>query len=484
MIFLLFWQTMTPRPKPEIASVQQETATDNLPSSSLNSQATLEITETSQDLPQVTIGNLNITYSPTGGYIKELIVGSDTIPLAFKNIGFVPKSKDKKFSVSIGKESIAFTRASGERKEFVFKGDLWEINLDFPPPTIVLFSNYLHDSGLDKRYQEIFFSQNQTIQRSSAQRIKEVTYRGLDFAGARDRYYCLSLLPGSYDLGWRKQIYKLEKNQRVEERTRADFYLENPGSKITIYLGPQIKDRMEPLGLQEVVYYGFWHSLALLIIKLLHFFHFLTKSWGLSIVLFSIGTYALLFPLTLKSSKGMKEMREFQQIHSAEIAKIKEKYKNDTHKVHEATMEFYKKHSFNPLKGCSSGCLPMLFQFPIILAFWAAVPRAWELKNASFLWIKDLSLPDRLLQLPFTLPFSLGQWLNILPLLTAALMYVQMQLNSPADPEQAQQQKMMGLFMPIMLGFFFYNMPSAMLLYWFTNSVLTFFTQRKVMANK
>ena len=141
-------------------------------------------------------------------------------------------------------------------------------------------------------------------------------------------------------------------------------------------------------------------------------------------------------------------------------------------------------NKFNPLKGCSSGCLPLFFQIPIIWAFWSVIPRALEFKGASFLWIHDLSLPDRAFHLPTTLPF-LGDWLNILPLLTSVVMYVQMKFSNPEiDPSQAQQQQIMATVFPIMMAVFFYKLPSALLLYWFTNSVLTAVSQWRIMKMK
>ena len=104
------------------------------------------------------------------------------------------------------------------------------------------------------------------------------------------------------------------------------------------------------------------------------------------------------------------------------------------------------------------------------------------------MWIKDLAMADTTFPLPFALPI-IGNWLghsiNVLPILTAILMYLQMKYASPEmDPEQAQQQKMMATMMPVMIGFFTYRLPSALLLYWFTNSILTFFSQRKIMRGK
>jgi len=137
------------------------------------------------------------------------------------------------------------------------------------------------------------------------------------------------------------------------------------------------------------------------------------------------------------------------------------------------------------MKGCTSGCLPLLVQLPIIWAFWAVAPRILEFKNAKFLWISDLSSADHLFTLPIPLPFGIGTSFNLLPVLTAGLMFFQMKItNPPTDPEQAQQQKIMGMVLPVMLIFFLYNLPAALLLYWFVQSLFTFVFQWRTMRPK
>ena len=118
----------------------------------------------------------------------------------------------------------------------------------------------------------------------------------------------------------------------------------------------------------------------------------------------------------------------------------------------------------------------MLLQLPIFVAFYQALMRSIELKNAHFLWIKDLSGPDALFTFSQPLPL-LGQNLNILPLITLLVMVAQQRLTTAhtgksANDEMAKQQKMMAIFFPIFFGFILYNFPSGLVLYWLTNSLL------------
>ncbi|UCC94385.1 MAG: membrane protein insertase YidC [Candidatus Omnitrophota bacterium] len=408
-----------------------------------------------QDLPKAIFGDFIVTYSTKGGYIKKVTFVPSGDQLLFEDIGLVPEAKDKPFTAQVDSDKIVFTSLEGETKEFIFQGYSLTMKLGaLSPQSTVIFSNTLSHKKLEPRYQEFFYSQNNMLERKPFRSLKQSTLHQIAFAGARNMYFCASLMKGEYDtIKWEKRKYK----QNNKNQEKVYLILPSCPSEIYLYIGPQREKDLQPFDLKEIMHYGFFHAIALGILKLLHFFYFLTKSWGLSIVFFSITAYAALFPLTFKSSKGMKEMREFQTLHKQELAKVKEKYKDNPHKIHQATMELYKKHGVNPLRGCSSGCLPLFFQIPLIWAFWSVTPRAWEFKGASFLWIQDLSLPDKLFSLPFSLPFF-GEWVNILPLLTAIIMYVQMKFANPGiDPEHAQQQKMFSVMMLVMIVAFFYN---------------------------
>ena len=100
------------------------------------------------------------------------------------------------------------------------------------------------------------------------------------------------------------------------------------------------------------------------------------------------------------------------------------------------------------------------------------------------MWIKDLSEPDRLFQLPFSLPI-LGNEFNILPILMTIGMFVQQKFTmTKATGEAAQQQKIMLIIMPLMFGVIFYRMPAGLVLYWFINSTLMLLTQIKASKSK
>ena len=122
-------------------------------------------------------------------------------------------------------------------------------------------------------------------------------------------------------------------------------------------------------------------------------------------------------------------------------------------------MALYRKHKINPV----SGCLPMLIQIPVFIALFIVLRSAVELRFAPFLWINDLSAPERLFADILPIP------LNILPIFMAATQAWQQTLMPATDPNQ---QKMMLFFMPVMMLVMFYMMPSALVLYWSANQCI------------
>lgn len=162
----------------------------------------------------------------------------------------------------------------------------------------------------------------------------------------------------------------------------------------------------------------------------------------------------------------MKEMQLLQP----HIEELKCKLKDNPQKLNKEIMELYRQHKVNPF----GGCLPLILQMPIFFALYQALMRSIVLKGATFMWIKDLSQPDRLFLFPATIPF-IGNEFNLLPIVMAIGMFFQQKvsMSSATVGSNAEQQKMMLILFPIMFGFIFYHMPAGLVLYWLTNSILT-----------
>ena len=150
-------------------------------------------------------------------------------------------------------------------------------------------------------------------------------------------------------------------------------------------------------------------------------------------------------------------MRAMQRL-QPEMARLKEKYKNDAQSLNTAVMALYKEHKVNP----AGGCLPMLLQMPLFFALYSVLWNAIELRQAPFVaWIHDLSAPDKLFEIA-------GFPIRLLPLLMAGSGFLTQALT-PTDPRQASTMYLMNAVMVV----FFYNLPSGLVLYWTVMNLLT-----------
>ncbi len=202
------------------------------------------------------------------------------------------------------------------------------------------------------------------------------------------------------------------------------------------------------LGLERSIDFGFFSWIGRKMLEFLEFLHGLTGNWGWAILLLTLILQVALFPLTWKSLRAAAQMKKLQP----EVAKLQQKYADDSAKLSAATMELYKLKGANPL----GGCLPMVMQMPIFIALFNTLRNSWELHGAVWIfWIRDLSAKD---------PYY------VLPIVMGGLMFLQSKMNPPAgDP--AQQKIMM--FMPLIFTFMFMNFPSGLVLYWLTNSLVS-----------
>ena len=248
--------------------------------------------------------------------------------------------------------------------------------------------------------------------------------------------------------------------------------------KFRIYLGPQelrTISRIQPEW-TIVMHYGTFNFIAQILLQLLEFIHHLVPNWGAVIIILSIFIYLLLYPLTLKQMRSMKEMQALQP----RIEELRKTHKDNPQRLNKEIMELYREHKVNPF----GGCLPLILQIPIFFALYQVLMRSVALKGAKFLWIKDLSQPDRLFIFPKALPIF-GNEINILPIIMAIGMFIQQKVSlaSAASSTSAEQQKFMQIFFPIMFGIIFYKMPSGLVLYWFINSSLMLFYQWQISAS-
>ncbi len=246
-------------------------------------------------------------------------------------------------------------------------------------------------------------------------------------------------------------------------------------SKFTLFLGPLDYDIINSYnrGLEHIMSLG-WSWIrpitVYLFIPLFKLLHMFISNYGLVIILFSIIIKLALHPLTRSSMKSMKKMQALQPM----MEEIRTKFKDDPNQMNIQIMKLYKDYGVNP----AGGCLPLLLQMPILYALYALFANSIQLRQASFVWwIKDLSVPDVFVDLPFTLPLFGLHNISGLALMMGITMFIQqkMTVNDP-------RQKAMVWMMPVMMTLLFNSLPSGLNLYYFVFNLLAIGQQ--VFVNK
>ncbi|HSH51999.1 MAG TPA: membrane protein insertase YidC [Bacteroidales bacterium] len=206
------------------------------------------------------------------------------------------------------------------------------------------------------------------------------------------------------------------------------------------------------------------------VIPVFNFLDNFIANYGLIILILTILIKIVLFPLTYKSYLSTAKMRVLKP----EIDLINKKFpkKEDAMKKQQATMALYKKAGVNPM----GGCIPMLIQFPILIALFRFFPSSIELRQKSFLWADDLSSYDSILDLPFDIPFY-GDHVSLFTLLMALALFFSTKINSGQMGDSNQQMPgmkfMMNYMMPVMLLFFFNGYSAGLSYYYFLSNVMT-----------
>jgi len=229
-----------------------------------------------------------------------------------------------------------------------------------------------------------------------------------------------------------------------------------------VYIGPKEIDRLKALGLNldKAVNFGFFDSISKILLYVLKWFYKFTHNYGIAIIVLTFIIKILFWPLTHQSYKSMKDMQRLQP----QIAKIRQRYKNDKVRMNQEIMNLYRTYKVNPM----GGCLPIILQIPVFFALYYVLIYAIELRHAPFItyfpftkkiWLADLSAKD---------PYY------ITPILMGISMVAQQKLT-PSSVNPTQEKLM--LFMPIFFTIIFLNFPSGLVIYWLVNNVLSIIQQ-------
>lgn len=227
----------------------------------------------------------------------------------------------------------------------------------------------------------------------------------------------------------------------------------------TAFCGPKEFSRLKNFAPQgENMLHLSWGPLDAIAAWLLRFLVWLNSkcgSYGWSIIILTMIVRMLFWPVTQKANKSMKKMQQLQPL----VAELKKTHKDNPQVMNSKVMELYREKHVSPL----GGCLPILLQIPVFFALYATLDGAVELRQVSFLWASDLSRPD-------TIANIFGLAINPLVIAMTLLMAVQQKLTPMSgDP----MQKKMMMFMPLIMLFFLYSLPSGLTLYWTVSQIFS-----------
>ncbi|HST53333.1 MAG TPA: membrane protein insertase YidC [Pyrinomonadaceae bacterium] len=296
----------------------------------------------------------------------------------------------------------------------------------------------------------------------------------IQWAGVGDTYFAMTLVLPQPTAGLEYKTEKIPQQVNGQDRYLVTGYVPVPadGTPMYLYTGPKDRDQLQEsseliskttgrqVDLEQLINYGWTRRitkyLAPPIIWSIKHLNRLTGSYGLAIILFTVIIYMLFFPLKWRSSKSMKKAQKLAPRMKELQEKIKGMKQNDP-RLKELQMEQLRlMKEGNPL----GGCLPLLIQMPFLIALYVAITISIDFRQASFLWIHDLSAAE-----PYTI--------HILPLLMAGSMLV-LQLITPAPSADPLQRKMMAVVMPVMMLYILWSAPAGLLVYWLVGNLVGF----------
>jgi YidC/Oxa1 family membrane protein insertase len=501
LLVLLSWSAFAPKPyhtdnqgvTSKIAPQDSKATTP----SSLSAQPTLlQITpEVVPESPAIDFfqKEYDILFVESAAAIKEAIFKSYQDSHFLLQYGLLLRAPGLHFqNDSTARETISFRHRDPEKeviKRFYFSNSSYSIELELEirnlsnSPLKIAFPLIIGALDLSKDQAEARMTDITVSGRDNKithlNLRKDIVIGDAKFLGIRDRYFCFVVEPDSE--GYSGFIKKINAKEFEIGLTPEESILlpnERKIEKFSIYLGPQELKHINKVNPEwtAVMHYGTFNLIGHILLQILDFIFGLVHNWGTTIIILSILIYFMLYPLTMKQMHSMKKMQSLQP----RIEELRKVYKDNPQKLNTEIMGLYREYKVNPL----SGCLPMILQIPVFFALYQVLMRSAALKGAKFLWIKDLSAPDRLFTLPVSLPV-LGNEVNLLPILMTIGMFIQQKFSmASGSTGSAEQQKLMMIIFPLMFGFIFYRMPSGLVLYWFVNSTLMLLYQLRINRSK
>ena len=285
------------------------------------------------------------------------------------------------------------------------------------------------------------------------------------FIGIDDPFFAAVFLPKqAKTLEHRTYVDTVQNYVGVEEKLIGTSVGGDGRNDLTLFVGPKDLDELRKVSpqLEQLIDWGrYFGWLAKPMFQVMHWVHERVEkwspggSWGWAIVLITVAINFVMLPLKVTTLRSAKKMQALKP----EMDRITKKYAGvgmsdpQSAKKNEELMELYKKHGVNP----AGGCVPLLIQFPFLIALYTVLTVMIDLRQAKWLWVTDLSQPETLA-------------IRLLPLMMIASQFI-LQKMTPTPGQDPAQAKMM-MFMPLMFGFMFYGQSSGLVLYWLVGNLV------------
>lgn len=440
-----------------------------------------------------------------GGDFNIMFVTKDGQYVNTKLLDFSTESTNHYYKISNGDSlSLAFNFLTKEGqsiiKSFKFFGNDYNSKVDIILENMDEFIssyrydvewsnglNFVEENSVDEaNYSNaVAFSGNEkvVIDASSVDEPVEKVINGkVDWIGIRNKYFGVIIAPnkpsdeGGADFKGEHVKTAYGDREYYSASLRIPFNnLKFQKDSFNLFIGPLEYDILKSSNNNYEVIFNFGSFFGLsfitrpiseyILLPLFKFLHIFIPNYGFVIIVFSIILKFALAPLTRQSYKSMKKMSQLQPL----IADLKKKYEGDQQKIQKETMKLYSTYGINP----AGGCLPMLLQMPILFALFTFFNVAIEIRQEPFLfWITNLSSPDVIYRLPFTIPlFGISAITGLAPLLGITMFF--QQKMTVKDPSQ----KAMVYIMPFMFTFMFMGFSSGLNLYYFMFNLLSIIQQ-------
>ncbi len=434
-----------------------------------------------------------------GGDLNIVFISKDGKLINTKSIDFKTDANNYYYRVKDSLKILFVADFGGNReikKEFTFYANNYASKMDIELVNLNDFIsgfrynltwengiNFVEENSVDEaRYAkaEAYSGGELTEIDASSDKVvsKEINGR-IDWVSVKNKYFAILIAPdnpsedgGAYFKGVHKKIKGLGEREYYSMGIKVPFHnTAFQKDRYTLYLGPIDYDILKSYGrnFEKIYSWGSFFGLSFIIqpiseyilLPVMKLLHRVIPNYGFVLIVFSILIKFVLYPFTKKSYASMRKMQLLQP----KIKAIKEKYKDDQQKVQKETMKLYQTYGVNP----AGGCLPMLFQMPILFALWGLFSVAIELRHQPFIWwITNLSSPDVIYNLGFRIPIFGVDKISGLAILLGITTYFQQKM-SVQDPSQ----KAMIYVMPVVFTFMFMGFPSGLNLYYLMFNVLS-----------